>query len=210
MIPLDYLLSVALLTTPGDPSEAAGAFDHFRSVRPTVQSVAVFWEVLDNREVKYVMNRQEDFASDLKLLRRRWDDLADAPPLSDAMRFPDRALISDLLSFNRSYRQQLEHRQSLELVYGWELREVVAEVDRLYQIWDAARDAPLRVLLRVGAAHGAEEAARRHRRRGVLQRPVCRRTCRCGALRGLTEPQSFSRDLWGSAGACPALPTGRG
>ncbi len=137
MIPLDYLLSVALLTSAGDPSEAAGAFDHFRSVRPTVQAVAVYWEVLDNREVKYVMHRQEDFASDLKLLRRRWDDLADA----DAMRFPDRALISDLLSFNRSYRQQLEHRKSLELVYSWELSEVVAEVDRLYQIWDAARDA---------------------------------------------------------------------
>ena len=41
MIPLDYLLSVALLTTPGDPSEAAGAFDHFRSVRPTVQMLAI-------------------------------------------------------------------------------------------------------------------------------------------------------------------------
>jgi hypothetical protein len=141
MIPLDYLLSVALLTTPGDPSEAAGAFDHFASVRPTVQAVAVNWEVLDQREMKYVLNRQEDFAGDLKLLRRRWDDLADAPPINDCLRLPDRALISDLLSFNRSYRQQLEYRQSLELVYGWELSEVVAEVDRLYQIWDTARDA---------------------------------------------------------------------
>ena len=28
--------------------------------------------------MKYVLNRQEDFAGDLKLLRRRWDDLADA------------------------------------------------------------------------------------------------------------------------------------
>jgi len=141
MIPLDYLLSVALLTTPGDPTEAAGAFDHFMSVRPTVQAVAVYWEVLDTREEKYVLNRQDDFAGDLKLLRRRWDDLADAPPLNDCMRFPDRSLISDLLSFNRSYREQLEHRQSLELVYGYELREVVSEVDRLYQIWDTARDA---------------------------------------------------------------------
>ncbi len=141
MIPLDYLLSVALLTAPGDPNEAAGAFDHFSSVRPTLQAVAVYWEVLDTREVKYVLNRQDDFACDLKLLRKRWDDLATAPPLNDCMRFPDRSLISDLLAFNRSYRQQLEHRLALELVYGWELREVMSEVDRLYQIWDTARDA---------------------------------------------------------------------
>lgn len=141
MIPLDYVLAVALLTTPGDPTEAPGAFDHFRSVRSTTQAVAVYWEVLDPREVKYVLSRQDDFASDLKLLRHRWSELGDAPPLNDCMRFPDRSLISDLLAFNRSYRQQLEHRQSLELVYGWELREVVAEVDRLYQIWDMARDA---------------------------------------------------------------------
>jgi hypothetical protein len=141
MIPLDYLLSVALLTTPGDPSDSAGAFDHFASARPTVQAVAIHWEILDTREVKYVLSRAEDVNGDLKLLRRRWDDLADAPPLHDCMRFPDRALISDLLAFNRSYRQQLENRQHLELVYGWELREVVGEVDRLYQIWDTARDA---------------------------------------------------------------------
>ncbi len=141
MIPLDYLLAVAMITTPGDPSEAPGAFDHFATVRPTAQALAVCWEVLDTRETKYVLNRQEDFATDLKLLRRRYDDLADAPPLHDCMRFPDRSLISDLLAFNRTYRQQLENRQSLEMVYSWELREVVQEVDRLYQIWDTARDA---------------------------------------------------------------------
>ena len=84
---------------------------------------------------------QEDFAGDLKLLRRRWDDLADAPPINDCMRFPDRALISDLLSFNRAYRQHLDSRQSLELTYWWELREALQEADRLYQIWDTVRDA---------------------------------------------------------------------
>jgi len=140
MIPLDYLLSVALLTTPGDPSEAVGVFDGFASVRPTVQAVAVYWEVLDHREMDFFLHRMDDFAGDLKMLRHRYDDLVNAPPLHDCMRFPDRGLISDLLAFNRTYRQQLEHRQALDLVYGWELREVIKEVDRLYQIWDAARE----------------------------------------------------------------------
>jgi hypothetical protein len=57
------------------------------------------------------------------------------------MRFPDRALINDLLSFNRSYRQHLDSRQSIEKTYWWELHEAVQEADRLYQLWDTVRDA---------------------------------------------------------------------
>jgi hypothetical protein len=67
--------------------------------------------------------------------------LGDAPPLHDCLRFPDRAVVNDLLSFNRAYRQYLDCRQSLELTHRWELRECVQEADRLYHIWDTVRDA---------------------------------------------------------------------
>jgi hypothetical protein len=50
------------------------------------------------------LTRPEEFASDLKLLRCRYHEPADAPPLSDCRRFPDRATVSDLLRFNRAYR----------------------------------------------------------------------------------------------------------
>jgi hypothetical protein len=141
MFPVDYVLAVALLAAPPDATEAPGAAERFANLRPTLQSLAVHWEILDPREVRYVLTRPEDFASDLKLLRRRYHDLADAPPLHDCMRFPDRALISDLLSFNRAYRQHLDSKQSVELNYWWELREALQEADRLYQIWDTVRDA---------------------------------------------------------------------
>jgi hypothetical protein len=141
MIPLDYALALALLTSPAEPADAAAVLEPFHSLRPTVQAVAIDWEILDPREVRYVLTRAEDFAADVKLLRRRYHDLHDAPPLHDCMRFPDRTLINDLLAFNRAYRQHLDGRQSLELIYWWELREAVQEADRLYQIWDTVRDA---------------------------------------------------------------------
>jgi hypothetical protein len=141
MIPLDYMLAVALLATPADTADLATTSDPFVTVRPTLQTLAISFEVLDPREVRYVLMRPDDFTGDLKLLRRRYQELADAPPLHDHMRFPDRSLINDLLSFNRAYRQHLDNRQALELTYCWELREMLHEVDRLYTIWDTVRDA---------------------------------------------------------------------
>ena len=141
MFPFHYLLAVALLTAPPDAPDPALNADLYDNLRPTLQNLAVEWEILDKREVRYVLTRPEDFASDLKLLRRRYHELADAPPLSDCRRFPDRSTISDLLSFNRAYRQHLDSRQSVDLVRWWELREAIQETDRLYQVWDTVRDA---------------------------------------------------------------------
>jgi hypothetical protein len=141
MIPLDYVLAAALLAGSPEAADLPGTAEEFATLRPTLQALAVSWEILDPREVRYVLARQEDFNADLKLLRRRYHDLADAPPLHDCMRFPDRTLINDLLSFNRSYRQHLDSRQSIEKTYWWELHEALQEADRLYQLWDTVRDA---------------------------------------------------------------------
>jgi hypothetical protein len=103
--------------------------------------MAVQWEILDIREVHYILSRPEDFQSDLNLLRRRFRDLTDAPALNDSQRFPDRETINDLLAFNRSYRQNLTNRQPVELVRCWELRAAMQETEHLYQVWDTVRDA---------------------------------------------------------------------
>ena len=140
MCQLDYLLAVALLTAPPGQEIPGNAADYDR-LRPTLQHVAVQWEILDPREVRYILVRTEDFASDLNLLRRRCRDLVDAPYLSDCQRFPDRATVNDLLSFNRAYRQHIDVRQPVELAHWWDLRAVLQETDQLYQIWDTVRDA---------------------------------------------------------------------
>lgn len=140
MFPFEYLLAVALLTSPPETAETLATPTTYAVVRPTLQTLAVQWEVLDPREVRYVLTRAEDFASDLKLLQRRYQDLQLAPPLHDSNRFPPRSVVSDMLAFNRAYRQHLENRQSVDLARWWDLREAIQETDRLYQVWDTVRD----------------------------------------------------------------------
>ncbi|HEX5269656.1 MAG TPA: hypothetical protein VFW33_04170 [Gemmataceae bacterium] len=140
MFTFDYLLAAALLAAPADRDLALSP-ELFATVGPAAQQLALKWEILDPREVRYVLARPEDFAADLKLLQRRYHELANAPPVADCLRFPDRATVSDLLAFNRAYRQQMDARQAVELVHWWEYREAVQEADKLYQVWDNVRDA---------------------------------------------------------------------
>lgn len=141
MFPLEYLLAVALLTSPPGTAEEMATPPVCSAVRTALQNVALQWEILDPREVRYVLTRPEDFAWDLKLLRQRYRDLAQAPPLRDSMRFPPRSVVSDWLAFNRAYREHLETRQSVDQAHWWELREIIQETDCLFQVWDTVRDA---------------------------------------------------------------------
>src|SRR5262249_44994454 len=90
MFPLDTLLAVALLASPMAEADLTGISERSTPVRPTRQSLAIGREILAPREVRFLLMRSEDFAGDLKLLQRRYQALADAPPLHDCMRFPDR------------------------------------------------------------------------------------------------------------------------
>lgn len=136
-------LSLALLTTPpGGPIDPRSADNvgALAALRPVVQALALHLEILDPRETRYVLTRDEDLAADLTLLRRRWHELHDAPRVAEATRFPDRTLISELLAFNRAYHTCLLNHQTLEIADWWQLREAVKENERLYHVWDLARD----------------------------------------------------------------------
>jgi hypothetical protein len=141
MLPLDYLLAAVLLTASAGAAEPQVVPEMFPALRLPLQGLAVTWEILDPREVRYILARPEDFAADLSLLRRRCQELATAPAVGDCLRFPERTTINELLAFNRSYRQHIDVRQPLERVHWWELRVALQETDRLYQIWDSVRDA---------------------------------------------------------------------
>src|SRR5215471_20374273 len=113
MLPLDYVLAAALLTAPPDAADPAGAAETYAVACRMLQHVALDWDILDPREVRYVLTRKEDYKSDMALLRRRHYDLADAPPLHDCMRFPPRPVVTQMLSFNRTYRENLEKRKEV-------------------------------------------------------------------------------------------------
>jgi hypothetical protein len=142
MYGLDLLLAAFLLQGPDISTHPdAKALERlFPVVNKTLVKVALLWEILDPREVRYVMTREDEFLTDLRMLQRRQRDLYDAPPLYDADRFPDRATVNELLIFNRSYRQHLDATIPL-YPNNSELRAAKDEVEQLYQIWDAVRDA---------------------------------------------------------------------
>lgn len=140
MFPLDYLMAAALITTPPQTQAPPAAPPEVVSLRPWLQHVGLTWEILDSREVRYLLSRADDFSTDLNLLRRRHHDLHDAPALHECMRFPCRNEVSDLLTFNRAYRQHLETQRALNPACSWVFFETLGEVDRLYHIWDNIRD----------------------------------------------------------------------
>jgi hypothetical protein len=137
----DLALAAILLTTPPGTPEACPPADQFPAVRDAVHHLAVDWEILDPRETRYVMTRPEDFCGDLNMLRRRYRELADAPPVADSFRFPDRNAVNELVQFNRAFRKHLDQRQQYEADRADQLRTVMWETDRLYAVWDAVRDA---------------------------------------------------------------------
>lgn len=139
----EWLLAAALLTSepPLELADPGALREHFFTLRLPLTQLCLDWEILDQRETRFVLVKPEEFETDLAMLRRRYRELHLAPPLVDAQRFPDRAAVNELLVFNRAYRKFLEERQPVDSVHAEELRKVQREVDQLYLVWDAVRDA---------------------------------------------------------------------
>jgi hypothetical protein len=141
MLPNELALAFLLLTSPvGSPEEAPDPA-RWAMVQGSVQKLAIEWEILDPRETRYILAKPEEFGIDVNLLRRRYQELKDVPHLSDANRLPDRHTAADLLQFNRGFRKTLDSRKLLETDRSDEWLTVIRETDRLYQVWDAVRDA---------------------------------------------------------------------
>lgn len=141
MSPLTMLMATALLSAPADTPEPTPTAEEWPALQAALHAVAIQWEILDPREARYVLSRPEDFQNDLNLLRRRHKDLADAPLLADAQRFPDRGAVNEMLAFNRAYRRHLDGRQPMESDRSTPLQAALRETDKLYQVWDSVRDA---------------------------------------------------------------------
>ncbi len=142
MFGFEWLLAAFLLQGPdlSTYSDQDATAKWFPLMNKALQQVALNWEILDQRELRYVLVRQDEFLVDLRMLQRRQRDLYDAPPIRDAQRLPDRSTVNELLIFNRAYRQHLD--ACLPLYPGCAgLKAAREEVEQLYQIWDAVRDA---------------------------------------------------------------------
>jgi hypothetical protein len=140
MTALELGLAIILLATPPDTLELPDAPNTYVWVAHAMRHVALQWEILDPRETDY-LKHAEDFASDLKLLQGRFEELHNAPPVADAYRLPCRELVNEMLAFNRTYRESINNRLDLDVVHADELRTILGETDFLYRVYDAVRDA---------------------------------------------------------------------
>jgi hypothetical protein len=137
----EIILAMTLLTSPPGTPEPNFQDDDWPGLQASMQSLAIEWEILDPREVRYVLTRKDDFEADLNLLRKRYQELKDVPRIADGQRFPDRANVNELLTYNRTLRKHFETRQLIETDRASDFRQAIHETDRLYQVWDSVRDA---------------------------------------------------------------------
>lgn len=138
---LQLAMASAMLSAPHNSPIPEIAAEEWPAMQLALHSVAIQWQILDPREVRYVLARQDDLDNDLNLLRRRYHDLHDAPLVQDSLRFPDRGTVNEMLAFNRAFRRHLDSKQFLEYDRSFIYQVVLKETDRLYQIWDSVRDA---------------------------------------------------------------------
>lgn len=148
MIPsLNYVVAAALLVAPASTEQQPAAPPCVRPdadaplVRVALQQLALASELLDPREVEYLLSRGAEFDVDARTVRARYRDLAGAPPLCDFARFPNRELVGDMIVFNRDYRRHLTERLAIDRLDAASIRAALQETDGLYEIWDLVRDA---------------------------------------------------------------------
>ncbi len=137
----DLVLAAAMLTAPVGTPEITPHPDRFKIVCEAVHKTAINWEIMDERESRYMLANADDFQGDLDILRTRYEALKDAPKIADAQRFPDRCTISHLIKFNREYKKYLEERLLFESDRADVIEEAIQETDACYRQWDSLQDA---------------------------------------------------------------------
>lgn len=133
---LPLALAISLLTT-----SAPVRPELFSYARLEVVRIALAAELMDEREVNYVCVRQNEFATDIAMLRQRATSLQYAPRIADQNRFTvSREVAGELIMLNRGYSAHLDRMIELYPERFW-LCDARSENDQLYRAWDALRDA---------------------------------------------------------------------
>jgi hypothetical protein len=137
----NLVLAAFLLTAEPGFQDPLPTEQDWPEVSKSLQSLAIQWEILDERETSYILTKRDEFHSDLNMLRQRRIQFADAPRLAEHLRLPERQAANELIRLNRDYRKHLEDRRILEQDRAHALFAAIRETDQLYIIWDAVRDA---------------------------------------------------------------------
>jgi hypothetical protein len=135
------LLAITLLTRPAPLTGVADPAGLHKALAPSLRQIAMHWQILDHRELEDILKDSKHFAEDLDLLQKRLEEMNGAPAVLEGERLPDREVVSNYLTLNRSYHQELTDRLTLDRVHSEEIQAALQETDQLYHIWDTVRDA---------------------------------------------------------------------
>src|SRR5262245_40551893 len=131
----EFALAVSLLVAPvGTPIPSLEDFDWLQ-LQSALHRVAIDWEIMDQREKKFLIVNQKDLQDDVDRLRTRYVDLAGAPKAIDAVRFPDKSIINQMIAENRSLRRDIDQRRHLETDRASGFRSAMFEIDELHEVW---------------------------------------------------------------------------
>lgn len=132
-------LSLAIALLLGEIKTTADIIEYCRR---ELQDLCLQGELLDTREVKHYFTNPTYYLADLDIIRQRFQTLRYAPPASDVVRFSayDRDTTYSLIQFNRGYKYHIE---AVRLLYpdDQSLVQTLKEIEALYNVWDALRDA---------------------------------------------------------------------
>jgi hypothetical protein len=138
--PFRLLTAVVLLTGPTAHFDLPENAASHAGCAGALRLLALHLEILDPLET-HVLAHAPEFAADLKVLRGRYQEFAAAPRLHECFRLPERALVEDLLAFNRSFQKDLKDRLALDRIHAADLQTALEETEQLFQVWDAVREA---------------------------------------------------------------------
>ena len=133
------LVCYLLLVCPVDPAPLVGPVEAYLPLRAELWTLALELELADPRETWLVHGTVLGYS--MPILRARHRNLAGAPPLHDALAWPDRQLCCTLLAANRAHRNYLEAWRDMGGPDAESYRALIVETDRLYLVWDTVRDA---------------------------------------------------------------------
>jgi hypothetical protein len=140
MFTYEFIVATALLTAPPETTQFMADGQWLVPLRGAVIQAALGGEILDRREERFTLVKEDSMRADLAMLQSRFQEFLNAPFLEECRRFPERSLVCDFLAFNRAYRTDLCSRMLIDPVHAEDLRNAILETDQLYRVWDAVRD----------------------------------------------------------------------
>lgn len=137
-------LAIALITTSPEVPDPLPHPDDWEALSAALIAKSVELDLVDKGEIWHPFTDKDNWEFDLNGVRRRYQELKDAPPLSDAKWWPSQKELHGPRSFNLTYQFNLRQiRPTLSPYMEPVWVETMAETKALYALWDACDDAKI-------------------------------------------------------------------